>query len=141
MSNYARALVNRVRDSLDPEATIEVKALPQRNHDTRHLRATVTDQTDLELELYQSDGFSVEGVTVHFDSEDEREPLEVTVSTFEASEFGNWAYIELERGYTGENGQHSLRQSTSYIAAEELVEIRDALTKAIREARRVGHIS
>jgi hypothetical protein len=141
-TRYARTTASRVSDSLDPKATIEVQAVPyDRDDDTRHLRATVTDHNGLELELYQSNGFSVEGVSVHFDSDDEREPLSVSVSTFEDASFGNWAFIEFERGYDGENGQHSLRQSTSFIAAEELVEIRDALNKAIKKARRDGHIS
>ena len=75
--------------------------------------------------------------------------VEYEVNTFErdeATEFTdeNWAYVQVSqvrRSLKTDGPRRVYSDSTVYIPAQDLVTLRDALTKEIRSARRRGLIS
>ena len=108
----------------------------------RSLRARINDDPASGIRLYQSGDFASETVHLHL-GEPEQRAIEVRVSTHEGHYLGDkpWAALTLGGRYENDKGQRGHRESKVYLSAENLVQIRDELTREIRKARRAGHIS
>jgi hypothetical protein len=130
-----------MRFHTDPTDTITVE---ENVHDygDRSVRAQINDDAASGIRLYQSGDFASETVHLHL-NEPEQRAIEVRVSTHEAHYLDDkpWATLTLGGRYKNDKGLRGHRESTVFLSAENLVEIRDELTKQIRRARTAGHIS
>ena len=108
----------------------------------RSLRARINDDPASGIRLYQSGDFASETVHLHL-GEPEQRAIEVRVSTHEGHYLGDkpWAALTLGGRYRGDAGALAKRESTVFLSAENLVQIRDELPKEISRARNEGHIS
>ena len=108
----------------------------------RSVRARINGDAASGIRLYQSGDFASEAVHLHL-NEREQKAIEVRVSTHEGHYLGDkaWAALTLGGRYRGDTGAVGHRNSTVFLSAENLVQIRDELTKEIRRARKAGHIS
>ena len=125
----------------DPTDTITVEEKVYGDGD-RSVRARINDGTSALLRLFQSGDYCSESVELHLNERD-RETFNVSVDTFEGHYPGDkpWAALKLSGDYTKDTGARGHKESIVYLSAENLVEIRDELTKEIRRARKAGHIS
>lgn len=119
--------------------TVEEKVY---DYGDRSVRAQINDDPTTGIRLYQSGDFASETVHLHL-NEDEPKAIEVSVNTYKGDHRGDraWATLTLGGRYKGDKGLRGHRESKVYLSAENLVEIRDELTKEIRRARKAGHIS
>ena len=130
-----------MRFHTDPTDTITVEENVHDDGD-RSVRARINDDPTTGIRLFQSGDFASESVHLHL-NEREQKAIEVRVSTHEGHHRGDkpWATLTLGGRYKNDKGLRGHRESTVFLSAENLVEIRDELTKEIRRARKAGHIS
>ena len=127
----------------DPTDTITVEESTQ-DSGSRSVRAKINDDISASLHLFQSStgGYCSESVELHLNERDQT-AFEVHVDTHDPimRGYAPWATLTVGGGYKNVLGDSGHKQSTVFLSAKNLVEIRDELTKEIRRARRAGHIS
>ena len=125
----------------DPTDTITVEESTQ-DSGSRSVRAKINDDPRSGLSLYQSEDYCAVNVDLHLNERDQT-AFEVHVDTHDPimRGYAPWATLTVGGGYKNVLGDSGHKQSTVFLSAKNLVEIRDELTKEIRRARRAGHIS
>ena len=134
---------------LAPTAAITVSKRGHLDGDGRTLEASIDDDPTSRLRLYQTANFADEEVSIHLTEDgDDEDELVVRADTFAPkwSDGKAWASLTFGRRWsaTAKDGtapRRLRRSSLVFIRAEDLVEIRDELTREIRKARKAGHIS
>ena len=109
---------------------------------SRSVRAKINDDPRSGLSLYQSEDYCAVSVDLHLNERDQT-AFEVVVDTYEPTRRGTepWATLSLCGGYRNSAGASGTMEGTAFVSAKNLVEIRDELSRAIRRARKDGHIS
>jgi|TARA_R110000823_G_scaffold242278_1_gene366795 hypothetical protein len=134
-----------MRFHTDPTDTITVEENVHPLYGVRSVRARINDDTGTSLDLYQSGDYVSESVRLHLNQDNRRRlgALNVEVETYEghSRDRAPWATLTLSGAYKSDTGLRGHRESKVYLSAENLVEIRDELSRAIRRARKDGHIS
>ena len=122
--------------------TVEEKAYDYGDRGDRSIKARINDDHTIGMRLFQTGDFASESVHLHL-NENEPKAIEVSASTYKGDRHGDraWATLTLGGRYENDKGQRGHRESKVYLSAENLVQIRDELTREIRKARRAGHIS
>jgi hypothetical protein len=148
MSYDYQSYANQIQDRLDEDTTIGV-----RDHGTL-VSAQITNASgdilpEVSLQLYRNGkGYVSEEINIHLCDKKPRvpwSPLEVKVRNHRPkpeSSSPSWSTIKIGRDYIGnpdergENGEPSRlrRSSIVFLPTDELVTIRDELTRAIEEA-------
>ena len=109
---------------------------------SRMVHARINEDISASLNLFQTESYCSESVELHLNERDQTD-FEVRVDSHDpiTSGYAPWATLTIKGGYKNVLGGSGHRQSTVFISAENLVQIRDELTKEIRRARKAGHIS
>ena len=146
-------IIDTILARLAPTAAVTVTKRGHPDDDGRTLEASIDDDPTSRLRLYQTADYAGEQVSIHLNEQGaDDDGVDVRADTFasESRDGRAWASLTVSRYWRGiaKDGtfaawrQPSLRRSSLiFVWADDLVEIRDELTKEIRKARKAGHIS